>query len=150
METFEQEGPGWPPLKPRTKKQRLAQGFGEGPILNRKKASGLGLRLSIIEKSTEDKAIVGVPKHADIEKYAAIHQFGGRIVRVTKPGKVRLRKNKAGRTVFAKKTHKRAREVNKSFGKRYTIHIPARPYLKFTAQLLQDIKKIAKDFFQSS
>jgi len=145
MQNFESEGPGWAPLKPRTKKQRLAQGFGEGPILDRKRGR-LGLKGGIIEAPSKEKAVVGVRSGIP---YALIHQFGGTINRTSKPGKVRLRKNRAGKTVFAKKTHKVAREVEYKGGKAFAITIPARPYLKASARLLDNIAAIVKKFFES-
>jgi len=155
MTTFEQEGPGWEPLRSRTKKQRLAQGFGEGPILNRKRGTGRSLIGKIIESSSETKATVGV---AGQVPYAAIHQFGGTFNRISQPGRVQLRTTRSGKlerqkkypnlAVFRKKSvHKMFKEVEYKGGKSYSIRIPARPYLKFTQELLSDIKKIAVDFF---
>jgi phage gpG-like protein len=66
-------------------------------------------------------------------EYARIHEFGGQIKRVTKPGKVRLRTNKKGELLmrgnlatFANKRHKLVREVEFEGGKSYIIPIPAR------------------------
>lgn len=67
--------------------------------------------------------------------YAAIHEFGGRIVRKPHTGKVRLRTDRAGNlarqtwhgnlAVFARKGHKLAKEVEyKSEG--YVIDMPER------------------------
>lgn len=76
--------------------------------------------------------------------YAAIQQFGGTIDMPAKSTKVRLRTDAAGnllrqgtegsakgRAVFARDTHKRARESWAEVGA-HTITIPARPYLPFT------------------
>lgn len=154
MKTFEEEGPGWAPLRPRTKKQRLRQGFGEGPILDRKRGR-LGLKGGIIEAPSKTEAVVGV--RAGIP-YAAIHQFGGNINRISNPGKVRLRTTKSGKlvrqenyknlAVFGKKSHKLVREVEYKGGKAFTISIPARSYLKFTQRLLDRIEEIFKKFVE--
>lgn len=154
MEVFDQEGPGWAPLKASTKKQRLKQGFGEGPILDRKRAR-LGLRGGIIEAPTNTEAVVGV-RAGELDDYAKIHQFGGRIIRVTKPGTVRLRTDRKGKllrqekkpnlTIFASKKHKLVKEIKKSFGKRFTILIPKRSYIKITRELLDKCKAVAIDF----
>lgn len=67
--------------------------------------------------------------------YPAIHEFGGTIHRAAHSGKVRLREDAHGNllrqvkdarlAVFARKTHKRAREVEYN-AKAYDIRIPAR------------------------
>jgi hypothetical protein len=84
----------------------------------------------------------------DNVKYAAIHEFGGRIVRKPFTGKVRLRTDAAGELlrqltnpkllVFAKKTHKRAKEVQyQSAG--YTIEMPERaPFRTEIGERLDD------------
>jgi len=155
-ETFDKEGPGWKPLSSRTKKQRLAQGFGEGPILDRKRfTENRGLRYNIHPNYDETKVVVGVDPKI---KYARIHQFGGRITRVTQPGMVRLRTNRKGEllrqskypnlAVFGKTKHKLVKESAKSFGKRYSIYIPRRKYLFFTDKLMDDIKKLAIEFLR--
>jgi phage gpG-like protein len=71
-------------------------------------------------------------------EYAAIHEFGGTIRRVTKPGKVRLRtdaggnlqRNYRGGAIFATAKHKRAREVSYSGGKSYEIVMPERSFIR--------------------
>ncbi|SRR5581483_2344120 len=72
----------------------------------------------------------------DAAPYAWVHEEGKVIERVTKPGVVRLRTDRAGNLVrqenhpqlarFAKKTGKLAREVSHPGGKTYKIVIPAR------------------------
>ena len=66
-------------------------------------------------------------------RYAGIHEFGGTIRRVVKPGKVRLRTDRKGELLkrgnlatFARKSHKGVREISYAGGKEYTIAIPAR------------------------
>lgn len=155
METFDQEGPGWKPLSNKTRKQRIKQGFGESPILDRKRGN-LGLKGGIIEAPTPTEAVVGVRSGIP---YARIHQLGGRITRVTNPGTVRLRTNKKGElirqskypklAVFARKKHKLAKEVNKSFGKRYSIYIPKRSYLVVNNNLINRLKQTAINFLNS-
>jgi phage gpG-like protein len=128
------------------------QGFGEGPILDRKRGN-LGLRGGIIEAPSNTEAVVGV--RAGI-KYALVHQFGHIFNRVTQPGTVWLRTNKKGDltrqtnypnlAVFKKKKNKLGKEVRKSFGKRYSIHIPKRKYLFFNNTLIEKLKSIAIEF----
>lgn len=156
MQTFESEGPGWSPLKAKTIKQRLRAGFGAGPILNRKRGN-LGLRGGIIEAPSETEAVVGT--RAGIA-YDKIHQFGGVINRVTKPGSVNLRlvKGKSGNllrqkdyknlAVFGKKSHKLTKTVSYAGGKSFQIKITARPFLKFTEKLVEEIKAEVKNFFE--
>ena len=153
MEVFDQEGPGWTPLKAKTRKQRVAQGFGEGPILDRKRGN-LGLKGGIVEAPTNTEAVVGVRKGI---LYALAHQLGAIINRVSKPGSVRLRTNKKGDlvrqtgyknlAVFGKKSHKQVKEVNYAGGKSFQIKIPQRKYLYFTRELLNNLSNIAKNFF---
>ncbi len=158
QDTFDQEGPGWTPLKAKTRRQRVAQGFGEGPILNRKRLDSL--RRNIVENSNETQVVVGVK--AGI-KYARIHQFGGIINRVLKAGMVRLRTTRSGKlerqekypklAIFARskdgrkgKAHKTFKSVNYEGGKNYKIVIPQRKYLFFTDKLMSDLKQIVIDF----
>lgn len=66
--------------------------------------------------------------------YARLHEFGGEITRTSKPGTARLRTNARGElirgstggAVFAKATHKRAREVKFAGGKTFTAEYPER------------------------
>lgn len=155
MEVFDQEGPGWTPLKARTIKQRIREGFGESPILDRKRGN-LGLRGGIVEAPSNTEAVVGV--RAGI-KYALIHQFGGVINRVVKAGSVRLRTNKKGDllrqkdyknlAVFGKKKHKLAKEVKYEGGKAYQVKIPQRKYLFFTDNLITKLKTVALEFLNT-
>ena len=154
-EVFDKEGPGWTPLKAKTRKQRVRQGFGEGPILDRHRG-WKGLRRGIIEAPTSTKAIVGVRTGI---LYALIHQIGGVINRVTKPGSVWLRttgkKGKLKRqkgypnlAVFKKKKNKLGKEVKYEGGKQYQIVIPQRKYLFFSDDLLKKLGEIASDFLK--
>lgn len=76
--------------------------------------------------------------------YAAIHQFGGDIRRDPFAGSVRLRTDRKGNLLkrgnlatFAKKDHKQA--VTRTFNSAgFTIAMPARPYLPFIGNRLQD------------
>lgn len=153
MQTFKEEGPGWKGLTKRTKKQRLRAGFGEAPILDRKRAMGLGLRGSIIMSSNSDEAVVGVRSGIP---YARIHQLGGDItrhpfsstvnLRTTKSGKLVRQKDYKNLAVFGKKSHKLTKSVRYTISKAFTIKIPARPYLVWSARLLDQITQIAKSF----
>lgn len=153
QETFDQEGPGWTPLKAKTRRQRVAQGFGEGPILDRKRTGRVGLRENIVTNYNDEQVVTGVTSNI---AYAKIHQFGGRIVRVTQPGTVKLRTDRKGNlirqadyknlAVFKGKNHKLVKEVKKSFGKRYSIYIPKRKYLFFTDKLIDNLKRTVTDF----
>lgn len=152
MEVFDREGPGWAPLKARTIKQRVKEGFGEGPILDRKRGN-FGLKGGIIEAPTNTEAVVGV--RAGI-KYALVHQFGHIFNRTVKPGSVKLRTNKKGQlirqkdyknlAVFGKKKHKLTKEVSYPGGRSYQIKIPQRQYLIATEALLNKLKEIAVNF----
>lgn len=155
METFDNEGGTirWQELKARTIKQRLRQGFGAGPILDRKHGK-LGLRGGVVEDPQPDKAVVGVK--AGIP-YARIHQFGGIINRSARTGKIDLRTDAKGNllhqegyknlAVFAKKRHKRKTE-RKFTAAAYTIRIPARPYLAFTRKMYRSLITTVIKFFE--
>lgn len=155
MEVFDQEGPGWTPLSARTRKQRVARGFDEGPILDRKRGN-LGLRGGIVEAPSETEAVVGVREGIP---YALAHQFGVIINRVVKAGSVRLRTNKKGElirqknyknlAVFGKKSHKLTKDVSYPGGKAYQIKIPQRKYLFFNDALIEKLKTVAIEFLSS-
>lgn len=152
MQVFDDEGPGWSPLSKRTIKQRIRQGFGEGPILNRKRGR-LGLKGGIVEKYSGTKAIVGV--HSGIP-YARIHQFGGIINRAARSET--FKRTRATKTT--KKYRKgQFKKLPKDFGERqlgrgfsfksFKIKIDARKFLLFTEPLKEKILSIAKNYFQS-
>lgn len=83
----------------------------------------------VVRGSIVDSAI------GDNVAYAAIHEFGGRIVHKARSGSVRLRTNAAGEllrqlghphlAVFAKPDHKRAKTVEFT-SKEYEIEMPER------------------------
>jgi len=134
---FKAQGrPGWTKLADSTVKERLKRNKG-GTVLQILQDSGI-LAGSISSDYGDDFARVGAAT-----PYAAIHQFGGTIVRPAHLTKVRLRTDAKGQlvrqgdkgrsanlAVFAKKSHKLARESRHEVGE-YTIDIPARPYLPF-------------------
>lgn len=125
---FDDEGPGWPQLKPSTVKRRGSA----HPILEVSNA----LALSVTPNSGENYALISSNKD-----YAAIHQFGGTIKRKGKAGSVRLQTDAKGNllrqrkhknlAVFAKQDHEHYTERNYQ-GKDYSIEIPARPFLPIT------------------
>ena len=152
MNVFDQEGPGWTPLKQRTIKQRLSQGFGEGPILNRKRGR-LGLKGGIIEASSGTKAIVGVRSGIP---YARIHQLGGTINFAARSETFKRTKHTKDTKKYKKGQFKKLpkdfgfRELGKGLSfKAFSITIPARQYLIFTQQLKDEILSIAKNYFKS-
>ncbi|WP_213308184.1 HK97 gp10 family phage protein [Paraburkholderia sacchari] len=112
---------------------------------------------------TDGSTITGVVS-TPVE-YAAIHEYGGVINRMSKPGVVRLREDAQGRlmrqgkegrlanlAVFAKGKHKRAREVSYApggyvtddfgnsigVGKAYTITMPERSFLRSALADMKD------------
>ena len=84
-------------------------------------------------------------------KYAALHEFGGTIKHKARAGIVRLRTDRAGNllrqvngklAVFAKKTHKQAKEVSYQ-GQAYTVTYPERaPIRRGIAKNMEAIKLI--------
>ncbi len=87
--------------------------------------------------------------------YAAIHNFGGDIVRKPFSGSVRLRTNAKGDllrqdghanlAVFAKGRHKRA--VTRDFSSDgFTIHMPQREFMKISSQGMANIELAAARF----
>ncbi len=132
-QSFEDEGPGWQKLRPRTIKARDKQGMWPGKILQVTNA----LARSYVSGYGRDYALVGSNL-----VYAAIHHHGGDIQREGRAGTVRLRTDAKGAllrqgkngklAVFARRSHKRAAE--RSFeAKAYTIKMPARPALPVDA-----------------
>ncbi|TDV04683.1 HK97 gp10 family phage protein [Paraburkholderia caballeronis] len=120
------------------------------------------LRRSIGQTVERDNGTVtGIVSTAVV--YAPIHEYGGVIHRVSKPGVVRLRTDTKGNllrqelngqpshlAVFARKSHKRAREVAYEGGKSYTIKIPERSFLRSALRdqrstILQDIRSATSD-----
>jgi phage gpG-like protein len=97
------------------------------------------LHSTLVWQLTPDGVAVGSNR-----AYAAIHQLGGEIRKPASVGTVRLRKSK-GRTLFAKKTHKRATEMTVRIGA-HTIRIPARPYLGVSAADGAALADLAREF----
>ena len=72
-DTFDQEGPGWAPLKPETIAGRIRAGFAAGPILHMSGA---------LRRAATDDADVDISSDTLLYRttlpYAAAHQFGYR------------------------------------------------------------------------
>lgn len=129
--------PGWAPLSAATRAERLKRNKG-GSVLKILQDSGI-LAASISSGYGADFAYVGAGGAA--KDYAAIHQFGGTVDRPAHSVRTRLRTNAKGDllrqgnhpnlAVFAKDSHKRARE-SWSTVDAYKVEIPARPYLPFS------------------
>jgi len=129
--------PSWVPLAASTLAERQKRNKGssvlkilqDGGILASSVSSGYG----------DDFAQVGAGGAA--KDYAAIHQFGGTIDRPAYSVKTRLRtdakgdllrqKDRKNLAVFARDSHKRARESWHTV-EAYKVQIPARPYLPFS------------------
>ena len=136
---FQDEGPGWPQLKPRTVKARGSA----HPILQVSNA----LARSFSTEATDDYGLIGsnVP-------YAAIHQFGGTITMPARKQSLYFRQKKDG-TVgnrFVKKSKSNfAQDANR---KAYSFYIPARPMLpidnnkKLLPATAQNILNLFADF----
>ncbi|MDR1890135.1 MAG: phage virion morphogenesis protein [Zoogloeaceae bacterium] len=140
-ENFAAEGrPHWAPLSRATVKNRLRRNKG-GSALKILQDRGL-LAASISTDYGADYAMVG-----SNVAYAAIHQFGGSIHHAARSVRVRLRTDKRGRllrqgdkgnvnasgkgrAVFAKDSHKQARETW-HHAAAWQVNIPARPFLPF-------------------
>ena len=75
-------------------------------------------------------------------EYANIHQQGGDINRISKPGQVKLRRLKSGAVRFAGKQHKKTWTVSYVGGKAFRIHIPKRPFLVVTDENRAEIGRI--------
>lgn len=134
---FQAQGrPSWVPLKASTIAARKKRNNG-GSVMRILQDSGT-LAASISTDYGGDFAQVGAGGAASA--YAAVHQFGATVERAPYSTKVRLqtdakgnllRQGKDGKlAVFAKDSHKRARESWHEVGA-FTVKIPARPYLPF-------------------
>lgn len=129
--------PSWVPLAASTRAERLKRNQGSS-VLKILQDSGI-LASSLSSSYGEDFAQVGAGGAA--KDYAAIHQFGGTIERAPHSVKTRLRTDAKGNlvrqgdhknlAVFAKDSHKRARESWHTV-EGYKVQIPARPYLPFS------------------
>lgn len=138
---FESQGrPHWLPLAASTIAARQKRNK-DGSVLKMLQDRGT-LASSISSEYGPDFALIGAGGGA--KDYAAIHQFGGTIDRAPYSTKVRLRTDAKGnlvrqgtegsakgRAMFAKDSHKRARESWHAVDA-YQVTIPARPYLPFT------------------
>lgn len=134
---FQAQGrPSWVPLKASTIAARKKRNNG-GSVMRILQDSGT-LAASISTDYGGDFAQVGAGGAASA--YAAVHQFGATVERAPYSTKVRLRTDAKGNllrqgndgklAVFAKDSHKRARESWHEVGA-FTVKIPARPYLPF-------------------
>lgn len=126
--------PSWIPLSASTRAERLKRNNGSS-VLKILQDHGT-LTASLSSAYGADFAQIGAAR-----AYAAIHQFGGTIMHPPREVKTRLRTDRKGNlirqessenlAVFAKKSHKLARETSHQVAG-YTTTIPARPYLPFT------------------
>lgn len=116
--------------------RRVMQDKLSGQVLKVKTGT---LRRSIDQAVVRDNSsVIGVV--STNVRYARIHEYGGAIHRVTKPGVARLRTDTKGNllrqaghdhlAVFAKAGHKRVREVAYEGGKSYVINMPERSFLR--------------------
>lgn len=134
--------PSWVPLSKATLAERLKRNRG-GSVIKILQDSGI-LAASISTEFGADFGLIGAGGAA--KDYAAIQQFGGTINRAPYSTKVRLRTDAKGNllrqgkdgksanlAVFAKDSHKRARESWHEV-EGYSVNIPARPYLPFRGQ----------------
>jgi len=132
-----QDRTGWVPLAAATRAERVKRNKGS-TVLKILQDSGI-LARSVSSSYGEDFALVGAGGAA--KDYAAIHQFGGAIEHAPYSVKTRLRTDAKGNlvrqgaksklAVFAKDSHKRARESWHAV-EAYKVETPARPYLPFS------------------
>jgi len=126
------DGNSWQPLSPTY-------------LLTKKGRGMLRESNSLIEtlcwQLTDDGVVVGSNK-----PYAAIHQLGGVIRKKASTKTIRLRKV-GNQTRFAKKSHKKAREMTVKVGE-HTIHIPARPYLGVSEADKSEIILVTKEILE--
>ncbi|MEA5090815.1 phage virion morphogenesis protein [Solidesulfovibrio sp.] len=116
------DGTPWQPLAASTRRSRQRTGHWPGPIL---RVSGKLFR-SLNYKPSPMSVELGAGWN-ESAAYAAIHQFGGRVLRPMRRGVLRFKIDKDGRSRFAKKS-KANFEQDVTFGGD-PITIPARPYL---------------------
>lgn len=132
---FEAQGrPGWAPLSKATLAERQKRNKGDSVLMILQDRGTL--TKSVSSSYGPDFALIGAGT-----AYGAAHQFGTTITMPARRQKVRLQttgskgklKRQAGNknlAIFAKESHKLARESWHEVGE-YTIKIPARPYLPF-------------------
>jgi phage virion morphogenesis protein len=118
--------PAWAPLSKATKAARLKRNKGSS-VLRILQNTGR-LAASVSSQSTATTAEVGAAT-----VYAAIHQLGGTVNQAARSQVIKFR-TKNGKSLFAKKSAKRATAKTVSIGQR-SIKIPARPYLPFTGSI---------------
>lgn len=121
MRNFEENGrPKWLGLDPKTiaarNKSRYSAENGSMGILQRSGA----LKNSIVAEHDANSAVVGVGRGKGAEKYAAIHQFGGK----TKPHVIRAKNKKA--LAFGGVLRKSVNHPGSN--------VPARPFLALTPE----------------
>ena len=122
------DGTPWKGLAASTILSRKKSGHWPGPIL---RVSG-NLMGSLNWKATPTSVEIGAGWGASAA-YAAIHQFGGRVLRPLRRGVLRFKIGKDGTSRFAKKS-KANFERDATFGGKPVV-IPARPYLPTSGTL---------------
>jgi len=138
------DGSKWPAHSPRTAKARANRKTrGNAPITPKLLRDTNRLFKSIAAEASSSEAAVGT--NLD---YARIHQEGGVITQYPQSRKVKFRKV-AGRTRFARRSHKRATEKAVTFGQR-TIVIPARRYLGFSEDDRRKLLEIADQHYSAA
>ncbi|MEM6381652.1 MAG: phage virion morphogenesis protein [Pseudomonadota bacterium] len=133
------DGRPWQPLSPRTARQRIGRNRRRGTE-NMLRVSGR-LYSSIVGEASSREAVIGTNV-----TYASVHQEGATINMPARSRTVRLRRSN-GRTVFARTSHRRVREVEVSVDA-YTVTIPARPFLGFSDEDRATILQIAEGYYQ--
>lgn len=134
-QNFEEQGrPKWVDLSPATKAARASKGKWPGKILQ---VSGR-LASSIVGESGNGFATVGT----NLE-YAPIHQFGGTITQYAQTRFVNFNIDSKGRSRFAKR--KNANFAQAVTFRQRTINIPARPFLAFADDDLEEMLFVFAD-----
>lgn len=115
------DGTPWAPLQPRYARRKK---YNRDKILTLRGYLRSGIRYQV---TGPDEVEVGTNL-----VYAAIHQLGGAIAQHAQSRKTRFR-TVAGRTLFAKSSHKRGVTERWVSRPAYQANIPARPYLGVSA-----------------
>ena len=136
MQNFEENGrPHWMGLDPKTvasrNKSRHSMEDGSMSILQRSGA----LKNSIVAQHDSHSAVVGVATGRGADKYAAIHQFGGK----TKPHVIQAKNKKA--LAFGGIFRKSVNHPGSN--------IPARPFLSLTDTDEDKILRSVNDYLRS-
>lgn len=138
------DGSKWPAHSPRTAKVRANRKTrGNAPVTPKLLRDSNRLYKSISEESSETEAVVGTNV-----VYGGIHQKGGTVTQYPQSRQVKFRKV-GNKTLFAKRAHKRAETKPVTYGQR-TIVIPARPYLGFSQDDRETIRRIAGDHYTAA